>query len=517
MMSEERHRLHWITAVIELVKTLKEAILPLIVIVVANGLGREKTGNFWLDNISVFIFGLFIVFTAVAGLIKWKRFVYWFEDGELRIEHGLFVKKKRYIPFERIQSLDYTEGIFHRPFGLVKVKVETAGGSGKDQAEAELTAVTRAEADRVSREIADAKRMKRMPSAEAAETTGTEAEGVPPEVPEADGAPARTVFRMENRDIVFLSAISGRIGLIFSGMAVLMSQFSDILPYELIFDELAAFVKFGVLIIAAAVLAVLLVGWVISVVWTFLSFYGFQVAFDGDDLFISRGLLEKKRITVPLNRIQAVRMSENPFQKLFGYRSVKVHSAGGGEESGAVISLFPLVKRDRVNALLGELFPELDLDAELARTPGRSRPYFYRIDFVWMIPVIGLASWFLFPYGLLTLLIVPAVILLGMWQHRSGGWAISGRQLTVRWRGFALQTVYVFRRRIQSMEERQTVFQKRKDVATVNVSFKSGTGASVAPVRHIDRADAERLMDWYDPRDRTGREAALEKGRAVHE
>ncbi|MET3576028.1 PH domain-containing protein [Bhargavaea ullalensis] len=516
MMSEERHRLHPITAVIELVKTLKEAILPLIVIVVANGLGREKTGNFWLDNISIFIFGLFIVFTAVAGLIKWKRFVYWFEDGELRIEHGLFVKKKRYIPFERIQSLDYTEGIFHRPFGLVKVKVETAGGSGKDQAEAELTAVTRAEADRVSLEIAEAKRLKRMPADGGVATAGTEERVAMPELP-AEEETARTVFRMGNRDIVFLSAISGRIGLIFSGMAVLLSQFSDILPYELIFDELAAFVKFGVFLVALVVLAVMLVGWVISVVWTFLSFYGFQVAFDGDDLFISRGLLEKKRMTVPLKRIQAVRVSENPFQKMFGYRSVKVHSAGGGEEAGAVISLFPLVKQERVHELLGELFPELELGAELARTPDRSRPYFYRIDFVWMIPVIGLASWFLFPYGLLTLLLVPAAILLGMWQHRSAGWAISGRQLTVRWRGFALQTVYVFRRRIQSLQVRQTVFQKRKDVATVNASFKSGTGASVAPMRHIDRSDAERIMAWYDPQHRKGREAIPVNGGAAHE
>ena len=40
--------------------------------------------------------------------------MYWFEDSELRVEYGLFVKKKRYIPFDRIQSLNYKEGIFHQ-------------------------------------------------------------------------------------------------------------------------------------------------------------------------------------------------------------------------------------------------------------------------------------------------------------------------------------------------------------------------------------------------------------------
>src|SRR5690606_28173154 len=87
---------------------------------------------------------------------------YWFEDDELRIESGLFVKKKRYIPFDRIQSLDYTEGIFHRPFGLVKVKVETAGGSSMKKAEGELTAITKAAADRIKIELEEAKRRKKV-------------------------------------------------------------------------------------------------------------------------------------------------------------------------------------------------------------------------------------------------------------------------------------------------------------------------------------------------------------------
>ena len=79
------------------------------------------------------IFGVLIIVFFTTGIIKWKRFVYWFEDDELRIEYGLFVKKKRYIPFDRIQSLDYTEGILHRPLKLVKVKVETAGGADVNQ------------------------------------------------------------------------------------------------------------------------------------------------------------------------------------------------------------------------------------------------------------------------------------------------------------------------------------------------------------------------------------------------
>ncbi|EMR04935.1 Bacterial membrane flanked domain protein [Bhargavaea cecembensis DSE10] len=493
----EKNRLHWVTAVIELLKTLKEAIIPLVVVVVANGIGRERSGNFWLDNLTLLIFGAFIIFTTVAGYIKWKRFVYWFEDGELRIEHGLFVKKKRYIPFERIQSVDYTEGVLHRPFGLVKVKIETAGNSSVlEGSEADLTAVTCEEADRVSAVISEAKRRRRTGAQEVPEGGG-EGIGALPDEPEEE---AKTLFRMGRKEIFLLATFSGRIGIIFSGIAIFLSQFSDILPYEAIYDEVVAFIRFGVFMVTAAVLALMLIGWVLSVAWTYLGFYGFTVSFDGDDLFISRGLLEKKRVTVPLKRIQAVRVSENPFQKMLGYVSVKVHSAGGNaKEGGAAIGLFPLVRKREVNGMLAELFPGIDTSAELNRIPERSRPFYYRLDFFWVLPLVAAAGYFLFPYGLLALLIIPVIILAGLWQHRSAGWAVTGRQLTVRWREFTLHTVYVFRKRVQSMQERQTIFQKRRNVATVTASFKSGVMPSKAPIRHIDEADADRLMDWYDP------------------
>ena len=105
MMSEQkRYKLHWITAVIEMIKTLKDAILPLVVLIFANGWNSGKTGLWYLDYLSFIIFGVLIIGLSISGIIKWKRFEYWFEDDELRIESGLFVKKKRYIPktqFER--------------------------------------------------------------------------------------------------------------------------------------------------------------------------------------------------------------------------------------------------------------------------------------------------------------------------------------------------------------------------------------------------------------------------------
>lgn len=97
---------------------------------------------------------LWIFFIGIAGLIllmglfswiNWLKFRYRLEDGELYVEQGLFVKKKRYIQKKRIQAINISAGVLQRIFGLVKVNIDTAGGGM--EAEAEFSAVTRAEAN----------------------------------------------------------------------------------------------------------------------------------------------------------------------------------------------------------------------------------------------------------------------------------------------------------------------------------------------------------------------------------
>ncbi|WP_082294942.1 PH domain-containing protein [Sporosarcina ureilytica] len=490
MMSKTRYQLHWITAVMSVLKTLKEMIVPILILVFANGV--NDTGKWYLDYLTFLIFGFLIIVFFVTGIIKWKRYVYWFEEDELRIEYGLFVKKKRYIPFDRIQSLDYTEGILHRPFNLVKVSVETAGGSASLKAEAELTAITKEAATVIEMEIAEAKKRKIQGAnldEEFIEEVEVERESL-----------VRKIFALSGKDLLVLATTSGGVGLIISGVIIFLFQFADILPIEWAYREVSVFIKSGLLLVAIAVFLILLVIWGISVAMTFFAYYGFTVQIDDEDIVITRGLLEKKRVTVPLNRVQSVRIVENPFRKLFGYANVVIDNAGGGVVGeGAKINLFPIVKKEAINTPLGELFPELVLEKPTNKLPARSKRFYYRIEFVWMVPAVAALSYFFFPFGLFSFLIVPIVISWGLWHHRSAAYEISGNQLTMRFRAFSLQTVYMMKNRIQSMEMKQNYFHRKRKVATVSAAIKSGMGAFYAQVKHMEEEEAERILAWYEP------------------
>ncbi|KAB7704801.1 PH domain-containing protein [Bacillus aerolatus] len=187
-------RLHPVAALLNFFKELKELIIPIVFLFFIND-GQKS--SFW-DYLPILGMGAAIVFILISGIVKWLRFTYRVEEEELRIEHGLFVKKKRYIPIERIQSLDVSEGLLQRAFGLVKIKVETAGSSDDLKSEAELTAITKTEAQTLQELISREKRRKRKTDAE---------EGILEEI-ENDSKP-HIFYKAKFSDLLLLAATSG--------------------------------------------------------------------------------------------------------------------------------------------------------------------------------------------------------------------------------------------------------------------------------------------------------------------
>lgn len=497
-MSEQRYKLHWITAVVETAKTLKDLIGPFIILVFVNGFKGESTAPWYIQYWTLLLFGVLIVFTLVSGIVKWRRFDYWFEDQELRIVSGLFVRKKRYIPFDRIQSLDYTEGIFHRPFQLVKVKIETAGSSSGKDAEAELTAITKEAAEQIEREIQQAKKVKIIgPMPDLSDQEEWQLFRETEEEIQTVHQPAPVIFSMTTGDLLMLATTSGGIGVILSGALVFLSQIEELIPYDWLFGELESFIRIGVFVITILIVLGFLIVWLLSVAMTFLANYDFKVMLEKDDLIITRGLLEKKRVTVPLKRVQNITIAENPLRQLFGYGAVIINSAGGVGE-GSRIKLFPLAKRNRIIEPLQELFPNIDFSEPKEKIGSRGKRFYYRFKLLVTLIPIAIVSYNFFPYGLLTLLLLPLVGLLGIWQYNTAAYTILPKQLTMRFRAISRQTVFTEKNRIQSMEVVQNYFHRRKRVATITANVKSGMTLDAPAIRHMPQEDAEKFLSWYE-------------------
>ncbi|WP_339196349.1 PH domain-containing protein [Solibacillus sp. FSL R5-0449] len=491
MMSKEKYKLHPVTAIINVVKALKDLLIPIVIIVAANGFNINldyRSETFFSEMIPLFILVVVLSITVVSGLIKWWTFVYWFEDSELRVEYGLFVKKKRYIPFDRIQNLNYKEGIFHRLFKLVQVQVETAG-SKDGKPEAELTAVTKAAADEVEIQMKRAKQKQPLES---------DLIQLAEEEPEADSV---VLHKMKVPELLLLATTSSGVGVVIAGVFAVLSQFAEFIPFDLIYDELAFLVEYGYIVVMILIALALMLAWTISVGLTFLNYYNFTVSKQHDRLIITRGLIEKKRVTIPLNRVQAIKLAENPFQQMLGLASVAVESAGGGfsGENDKKIILFPLIAKKEVFSPLAELFPDYDFQVtQLVQPPKKAQPFFYRIDFVWLVPLIGAISYFFYPYGLLSLLLIVPIILLGRWQYKTTGYKVKDQQITIVSRLISRVTFYALKKRVQITQGSQTYFQKRRDVGSVKIVVMSGIAGASATARHMEQQEVEKVLSWYE-------------------
>src|SRR5690625_7606567 len=103
---------------------------------------------------------------------------------------------------------------------------------------------------------------------------------------------------------------------------------------------------------------VLLVLWIFSIAGTIIKYGNFTIIKKEEELFITRGLLEKKELTIPLKRIQAIRIEESIIRQPFGYVTVHAEVAGGSMDNreGTPV-LFRILTTRGVGGFLHSLSP----------------------------------------------------------------------------------------------------------------------------------------------------------------
>ena len=128
----EKRRLHPAGVLVMVAARAKELFL-LLVLAFFDGSRADGLSWFYVASIS---------FVVMLGFVRWYRFRYWFEGDHFRVEDGAIVRKRAFIPLDKVQAVDISAGVTQRLLGLVKLEVKT-GAAGT---QAELTAITEAEA-----------------------------------------------------------------------------------------------------------------------------------------------------------------------------------------------------------------------------------------------------------------------------------------------------------------------------------------------------------------------------------
>lgn len=476
-MPGEGQRLHPLGLIVGFVSGLPQLIFPILAAVF--GTRGSNLG-------ALPIIGAVLLASLGFRWLAWRRFRYWIGEDEVRIERGLFSRTARSIPFERIADVGMEQKPLARMLGLAEVKFETGGGEGED-AKLSFVSLDQAEALRatVRARIADA--------APAAPIEG-----------EAAIEEAAPVFAMDNRRLVTLGLYSFSL-VIFAVLAGAAQQFDFLLPYD-IWDfkhwlgaaeqngidvaDLKRSTQIGGALLALA--ALIGVGFATGIGRTFLTDYGFRLDRTPKGFRRRRGLLTHTDVTLPVERVQAARVSTGPIRARRGWHALRFVSLASESRKEPDHMVAPLARLDEIAPILIEARLRLP-EPDLAFVRARGWLWFDQ----WLILVAGLgvaaavASSLAGAVGWLVLLATLPVGL-GFWfDWRFRFHARDDRQLYAR-RGWWNRRLDLARQvQVQSLTLAQGPLERRRGLARIEFGIAGGRLAFDA----VPMAEARRIAD----------------------
>ncbi|TMW73539.1 PH domain-containing protein [Alteribacter natronophilus] len=454
----------------------------------------------------LFILIFLLVFSSISGFLYWLTFRYKLEDRELHVKHGLIFRKKRYIHQDRVQSIDLNAKLIQRMFNLVEVKIETAGGG--EEPEFRIIALNRSEAETIRDELlygGDEGEESAESDSPAAVPEGTEGEEetVPAEKKpsERKKKPLDYEWKLTGKRLFAAALTSSGIGLAATFVAAVFSQFQQFIPEHWYETAFGIIVQSSVTFILIFVLLVLLVAWLIRIVSTVLKYGNFSIEQRGNEIVISRGLLERRQLTLNRDRITAIRIVQNVLRQPFGFSAVYVESAGGGtKEEDLSTILIPLCRESEIQGHLKALVPDFAFERKLTGLPGKSmRRYMIRLA----VPaaIAAAAVTYFVDYGALSFIGLAAAAGLGYWQYKDAGIGNNEQFLWIRTRKFARSTVIVPRRRIQTVEVTSHPLQRLHGLTTLEVSILTSITGKTFSLQHLGENQALACYQWFSYED----------------
>ncbi len=481
-MSEFK-RQHPAAAIDRLYTVIRRNIITFIILLV---LGTQSEDAFF-----AYILGFTLFWSFVSGILGWWMFRYRVEGDELQIRSGLFVKRNHYLTKDKIQVIDITEGIVQRIFRLVKVEIKTAG-SGTETAT--IRALSRAEAEELKHQLRN--------DINADETANIDSESDIDSLQEVQTATQRETspevlasWKLSRKDLIMAGITSGSFGLIASILGAILGQTNFFLTEENIEYLVDNFTFFsGYLIFISIAFIILFVSWVLSFMGVIFKYYGFKVEKTEKELIITSGLLERKQITVPYNRIQAVRFVEGVFRQPFKHGMLYIESAGYQIESAEKsITLVPYLAKTELDGFFGEFLEQYKLESPQLRPPKRALFKYLRFP-NYFYAIIAVVLWYSFDLTWQLLIPVPLFAILGWLQYKDAGIYFMGNDIVVRSRFLARETAFLKRKRVQASDEKINPFQKWRKLATFSVTVASGAEGIKFKIRDLDAEDATRLL-----------------------
>ena len=330
-------RLHPAGIALGSAKAVGSLLLPLVFVMV---LGANRGGLVG----SLMGAALAVVAAIVLGIVNWATTTYAVTPDRITLRTGLVSRSEQLVPRSRISAIDTVQGPLQRLFDVVELRVQASGGG--EAAEVVLSAVSHEEAQAIRTDLGH------------------------PAAPRAHDAD----WSLSPRALILAAVTGPQVGMLVPVLAGVAAFYGDASDAGVRGDALTGLLPGGASGIVLGIAVLALAAMALSVGGAILVFGAFEVWRDGRRLRIRRGLLQRRIATIPLSRIHAVRIVENPVRQALGLATVRIETTAHAGEDAVEQTLVPLVRRDRVAETVAALVPSLPVRvATRSSRPRRGR------------------------------------------------------------------------------------------------------------------------------------------------
>lgn len=479
-------RLHPLSWLFTLIGQLKQFALPLVFVVIT---GRRANADFY----SLIGVGVLVAY-SVAQYFTYR---YRIETDGVVVRSGLFQRSLRHVPFARIQNVTVHQNVLHRIFGVAEVKLESAAGGPRPEAQMRVLRLDAAH------ELERLVRQRVVPAGDSATTEATDA--APP------------LLALSTGEVIRLGLINNRGMLVVGGLFAFMAQAGDNLLGKFFTSfghwlsgqagamHLTALGMLGASVILIALMLIALR--VLSVSLALLHFHGFTLREDNGRLSVERGLLTRTRGSVPRQRIQAFSLTEGLLHRWFGRRSLRVDTAvmEAVNDKAVLGELAPIAPPARIDALVDHLLQSPSAPAnERPRWPIETwqplHPRAWRRKFslpaLLVFAATIVVSWLQGPWGLLLLALVPLLALRATWWARHSAYSVAQDLIAFRSGWLDRQWRFAECQKLQAVEWVQSPFDRRHGMATLRFDTAGASPmASALAIPYLPEADARAIYE----------------------
>lgn len=462
-------------------RTMFSQMLPFLIIAFV-GSGSSKGSYVFYTVLAI------AVLVMIYSIIAFFRYYFYVEDDKLVVERGVFGRSKTIIPFDRIQTINFEKNIVHQAFSVLRLKIDTAGSAKKEF-----------EFDAISEEVGEELRALVLAHKEEHKSSLAETDEaiLAAQRTSQEDSIYKTVLELELSDLLKVGITQNHfrsIGLILLALIWVVETLDQAEVNVWDMAEQNNPFAYGLMLVVMVAVAFLVLSILVSLVTTFLKYYGLIFSRSDNGFKLNAGLLTKKDTSALDHKIQMVSWSDNILRKLLGIFDLYLKQASSVEVVNKKSIKVPGCRQDAIDLVTHSLYGADALEG--IEMHGVHQSYMWR-RMIFMsllcIPVCLIAflsdrPWIYGIAAILWILIIVSSVL----KYRKLKYGYNDRMFKLRGGFIGDKATVLPIHKIQNVQMHQSPYQRRKELASVELH----TAAGSITVPYIPKEDAVRMSNY---------------------